>query len=115
MFNHMYSVFFWVKTIVNTISISKLWNILILEFSYILSRIIRRNIHWGMPYSISIEPTTSCNLKCPECPSGLSKFSRITGNITDNVVDRIINQFAKHLLYVTFYFQGEPLIHPKFS
>ncbi|NBW38302.1 MAG: radical SAM protein, partial [Cytophagia bacterium] len=25
----------------------------------------------GLPISISIEPTTSCNLRCPECPSGL--------------------------------------------
>ena len=25
----------------------------------------------GLPISVSIEPTTACNLRCPECPSGL--------------------------------------------
>lgn len=33
----------------------------------------------GMPVSISIEPTTACNLRCPECPSGLRAFTRPTG------------------------------------
>lgn len=32
----------------------------------------------GMPISISIEPTTACNLRCPECPSGLRAFTRPT-------------------------------------
>ena len=48
--------------------------------SYYLTRISKRTIHWGNPFSISIEPTTSCNLRCPECPSGLRQFSRNTGN-----------------------------------
>jgi radical SAM protein with 4Fe4S-binding SPASM domain len=67
-----------------------------------------------MPVSISIEPTTSCNLQCPECPSGLRQFSRPTGKIEDKTMDRIIDQLGKYLMYVTFYFQGEPLLHPKF-
>ena len=33
----------------------------------------------GYPASISFEPTTSCNLRCPECPSGLRAFTRPTG------------------------------------
>ncbi len=115
MFNSVENSLFWVKTIKKATSFSKIINIVKLEVSYIISRLFRKSIHWGMPYSISIEPTTSCNLKCPECPSGLNKFSRLTGNITDEVVNRIIEQFSRYLLYVTFYFQGEPLIHPKFS
>jgi len=115
MFSNMQNKLFWIRRIVITISISRIVNVIKLELSYVFSRIFRKSFHWGMPYSISIEPTTSCNLKCPECPSGLNNFSRNTGNITDSVIDRIIHQFAKHLLYVTFYFQGEPLIHPKFG
>jgi hypothetical protein len=33
----------------------------------------------GLPVSISIEPTTACNLRCPECPSGLRSFTRPHG------------------------------------
>lgn len=68
----------------------------------------------GMPVSISIEPTTACNLGCPECPSGLKKFSRPTGNLKAATNQQIINAIAKKGLYVNFYFQGEPFIHPQF-
>lgn len=33
----------------------------------------------GLPIAASFEPTTSCNLRCPQCPSGLRSFSRETG------------------------------------
>lgn len=67
-----------------------------------------------MPVSISIEPTTACNLGCPECPSGLKKFSRATGNLKKETNQKIIDDFAKKGVYVNFYFQGEPYIHPQF-
>jgi radical SAM protein with 4Fe4S-binding SPASM domain len=83
--------------------------------SYYLSRLLRKSIHWGMPVSISVEPTTSCNLSCPECPSGLKKFSRPTGKITRENFNRILEQMHKHLQYITLYFQGEPLLNQEFT
>ncbi|MFX4910609.1 hypothetical protein ABTB68_19375, partial [Acinetobacter baumannii] len=47
--------------------------------SYQLTKISGKPIQWGYPVSISFEPTTSCNLRCPECPSGLREFTRPTG------------------------------------
>ena len=47
--------------------------------SFTISRIIRKPIVWGMPISYSIEPTNHCNLKCPECPSGLGTLTRPLG------------------------------------
>jgi radical SAM protein with 4Fe4S-binding SPASM domain len=111
----MNNLFFWIKQYAKVVSASRLINAFKLESSYFLSRILRRNIHWGMPLSISIEPTTSCNLKCPECPSGLKKFSRPIGNISQETIEEILMQFGKYLIYISFYFQGEPLIHPYFS
>ncbi len=67
-----------------------------------------------LPVSIGIEPTTSCNLRCPECPSGLRSFSRPTGMIDPSFFNRIIDQVHHHVGYLTFYFQGEPYLHPKF-
>jgi radical SAM protein with 4Fe4S-binding SPASM domain len=83
--------------------------------SYYLSRLLRKSIHWGMPVSISVEPTTACNLNCPECPSGLNKFSRPTGKITREDFKRILDQMHRHLHYITLYFQGEPLLNPEFT
>lgn len=82
--------------------------------SYYLSRITGKANIKGMPMSISIEPTTSCNLRCPECPSGLRSFTRPTGMLDQQLFRRVIDQLAPTLGYLTFYFQGEPFIHPRF-
>jgi radical SAM protein with 4Fe4S-binding SPASM domain len=68
----------------------------------------------GMPLGISIEPTTSCNLRCPECPSGLRSFTRPTGMLQEKVFETVINQLAPSLMNLTFYFQGEPYLNTKF-
>ncbi len=67
-----------------------------------------------MPISIGIEPTTSCNLRCPECPSGLRSFTRPTGMLDETLFRSLIDQLKDTLTYLTFYFQGEPYLHPKF-
>jgi radical SAM protein with 4Fe4S-binding SPASM domain len=82
--------------------------------SYHLSRLNGEVNMKGMPMSISIEPTTSCNLRCPECPSGLRSFTRPTGMLDQELFRRVIDELAPTLSYLTFYFQGEPFIHPRF-
>jgi len=68
----------------------------------------------GLPISIAFEPTTSCNLRCPECPSGLRSFKRPTGMLDVDLFRNVIDQLAPSLNYLTFYFQGEPFLHPQF-
>jgi radical SAM protein with 4Fe4S-binding SPASM domain len=68
----------------------------------------------GLPISIAFEPTTSCNLRCPECPSGLRSFKRPTGMLQSELFRHVIDQLAPSLNYLTFYFQGEPFLHPEF-
>jgi radical SAM protein with 4Fe4S-binding SPASM domain len=82
--------------------------------SYHFSRIQNRVVMKGMPVSISIEPTTSCNLRCPECPSGLRSFTRPTGMLSEKLYRQIIDELAGTLTYLTFYFQGEPFLNPQF-
>jgi radical SAM protein with 4Fe4S-binding SPASM domain len=67
-----------------------------------------------MPVSISVEPTTSCNLRCPECPSGLRGFTRPQGKISVNEFQQLIDHLKAHLMYLMLYFQGEPLLNPGF-
>ncbi|WP_420317117.1 SPASM domain-containing protein [Ekhidna sp.] len=68
----------------------------------------------GLPISMAIEPTTACNLRCPECPSGLRSFSRPTGKLDLVLFEKIMLDVSSHLLYLTFYFQGEPYLNPAF-
>ena len=64
------------------------------------------------PMSLSVEPTTSCNLRCPECPSGLRSFTRPTGMLEVATLKRVLDEIGQHLVYLNLYFQGEPYLHP---
>ena len=64
--------------------------------------------------AISIEPTTACNLKCPQCPSGLRQFTRPTGNLKPGLNKKILDDLGKSLQHINYYFQGEPFINPHF-
>ena len=65
----------------------------------------RKMLAGVMPMVLSIEPTTSCNLRCPECLSGLRGFSRPTGMVELKMVENIMAQMGKWLVYVNLYFQ----------
>jgi radical SAM protein with 4Fe4S-binding SPASM domain len=82
--------------------------------SYQVSKWTKRTVQWGLPVSVSFEPTTSCNLRCPECPSGLRAFSRPTGMLKKDFFSETIDQLSKELMYLLFYFQGEPYLNPDF-
>ncbi len=82
--------------------------------SFYFSRLINKPLQWGYPVSVSFEPTTSCNLRCPECPSGLRQFTRPTGMLQKNFFKETIDDIHKELVYLIFYFQGEPYLNPEF-
>jgi len=89
-------------------------NVAALYISYLLSRISGKAQHWGMPTTVSIEPTTSCNLGCTQCPSGLRQFTRPTGSLDMGLLSKTIDQLSRNLLHLILYFQGEPYLNPHF-
>lgn len=89
-------------------NMAKIWG------SYHLARLLKKPLHWGLPISISIEPTTSCNLRCPECPSGLRSFTRPTGMLGEDIFIKTIDELSAYTLYLILYFQGEPYLNSKF-
>src|SRR5437868_14816442 len=102
------------RNILGKLTFRRLWNGVKVLGSYYASRISNKPIQWGYPVSISFEPTTSCNLRCPECPSGLRAFTRPTGMLQRDFFSETIDQLSKDLLYLVFYFQGEPYLNPDF-
>lgn len=90
------------------------WNASKVLTSFYLSKWTKNAVQWGLPISISFEPTTSCNLRCPECPSGLRAFTRPTGMLENNFFKETIDQLSADLFYLVFYFQGEPYLNPDF-
>ncbi|MDO8549262.1 MAG: radical SAM/SPASM domain-containing protein [Ignavibacteria bacterium] len=86
-------------------------NVIKVVSSFTVSRVIRKPVVWGMPISYSIEPTNHCNLKCPECPSGLGTLTRPLGLLSVEDFKTIIDQVKDTGFYVQLYFQGEPYIN----
>src|ERR1700750_1471164 len=92
----------------------RFYNALKVLASYYVRKWTKKAVQWGYPVSISFEPTTSCNLRCPECPSGLRAFTRPTGMLQNDFFKETIEQLSRDLLYLIFYFQGEPYLNPAF-
>lgn len=102
-----------------TIFLSKLtfrraWNAVKVVMSFYISKWTNKPIQWGVPISITFEPTTSCNLRCPECPSGKREFTRPTGMLENDFFKSTLDELYKEISYLIFYFQGEPFLNPNF-
>jgi radical SAM protein with 4Fe4S-binding SPASM domain len=100
--------------LLSKLTLRRAWNGIKVLSSYYLSKWTGKARQWGYPISISFEPTTSCNLRCPECPSGLRSFTRPTGMLKKDFFTETIDQLHHHLWYLVFYFQGEPYLNPSF-
>lgn len=100
--------------VLQKLSFLKVFNFLKLIIGFHYSRLTNQPKQMGLPFSVSIEPTTSCNLRCPQCPSGLREFTRPTGMLESSFFEKTILQLKNHLHSLTFYFQGEPYLNPDF-
>ncbi len=82
-----------------------------LKSSYLFSSMSGKPAHKGKPAFISVEPTTLCNLRCPECFTTQPGFTRPKGNLTKETFEKIISQSAEYAFYLNLYFQGEPFLN----
>lgn len=96
------------------LTLLKIINLIKLLLSFYLANSFKRLFHWGSPMTVSIEPTTACNLKCPECPSGLRQLNRPLGQLSTSFYQEVINQLEHQLIFLIFYFQGEPYLNRNF-
>lgn len=99
---------------ISKLTLWRVYNILSVIASYYYTRLTGKPKQWGLPFTISFEPTTACNLRCPECPSGLRAFTRPTGRLRTDFFRRVLDELHQQLVYLYFYFQGEPYLNPDF-
>jgi radical SAM protein with 4Fe4S-binding SPASM domain len=92
------------------LTFKKIWNFLKIESSIILSKIFRNPVALGVPYTISIEPTSLCNLRCPECPTGSGMIKRENINLDLKLYCKFIDEIKSTTLHLMLYFQGEPFL-----
>lgn len=97
-----------------TILSKKHINLLQSGFSYLRSSFTGKPEVKGMPISIGIELTNTCNLRCPECITGSGKLTRIQGFMDIGLFKTVIKELGPYLFNANLYFQGEPMLHPQF-
>ena len=95
-------------------SIVKHANAIVAGYSFLQSSLAKRTDISGMPVAISAELTNHCNLKCPECNSGAGIMTRNRGYMEPGLFEKVISELRPYLYNINLYFQGEPMLHPKF-
>ncbi len=85
------------------LNVPRLMNAARVKWSFYNSKKSKNPNVKGFPISLTIEPTTACNLGCPECPSGLKQFTRPEGNIKQDFYKSIIDQVYKKSFYLNFF------------
>ena len=104
-----------VLNFIGKLSFRKLLNILIVQFSFALSNLLKRPLVWGKPWFVSVESTSVCNLSCPQCPVGIGDISRNKKFMDINDYKLLIEEISGTVAMLSLYFQGEPLMHKEFA
>lgn len=98
-----------------SLTVAKLFNLLVLSISYRLSVWSGRPMHRGAPAFLSLEPVNWCNLRCPECPVGTQTLRRAHERLAPAVAEKLLEELKRSLIAVQFFFQGEPFLHSALS
>ncbi len=103
--------FLFIKEICRIVSWKKILNFLKLIITYHFKFFSQGFRLYPHPFSIAIEPTNNCQLRCKECPTGMGTNTRPKGFLQFEDFQKVIDQSADYLLNLTFYFQGEPFLY----
>jgi radical SAM protein with 4Fe4S-binding SPASM domain len=100
---------------IKSLTLRRLWNAGKILVSFFLSAITKRNIVWGVPPVLTIEPTNVCNLRCPLCVTGNGSMERAYGRMDFPTYQRLIDELADRVIYVVLFNQGEPYLNRQFN
>lgn len=93
------------------LSFRKILNLFRVHFSLAVSSLVKRPWVWGRPYTLNIEVTGRCNLRCRACPVGMGILKRPVGDLDFDGFRRVFDQLEGYLVYLILYFQGEPFLN----
>jgi MoaA/NifB/PqqE/SkfB family radical SAM enzyme len=86
-------------------------NLAKIYLSLMLSYLLKKQIVWGYPVTLMIEPTNLCNLKCPMCPSGSGDMKRARGRLSYENFCMILDEIGSYILQLQLWNQGEPFLN----
>jgi len=78
-----------------------------------LERLHRNTRPRALPYVAIVDVSSTCNLKCPYCPTGNRRPSGRSSSLIDvAAVQSLIHEMGDYLVTANLYNWGEPLLHP---
>jgi len=101
--------------VLKALTLKRLANAAKILASFIISALTKRNVVWGYPPIVNIEPTNICNLRCPLCITGSMQMKRPYGHMDFEMYKKMVDQVADRIIYITLYHQGEPYLHREFN
>lgn len=99
------------KSYLRKLTLIRALNLLKIYIGYSLSKLTKKSKVYGLPWGISIEPTHLCNLKCPECPTGMGEIQRGKKEFPIKEYIQIIDQVYKSSQVIQLFLQGEPFLN----
>lgn len=78
-------------------------------------KIERKEFVEGYPYWLTIDPVNYCNLKCPFCPTGQARNSRVKAILSLDNFKKIIDELGPYLIHIDFCNWGEPFLNRQLS
>jgi len=104
-----------VSRVLKALTLKRIVNAVKILSSFLLSAVMKKNIVWGVPPILNIEPVNICNLKCPLCVTGSGQMKRPRGKMEFDVFKSVVDEIADRIIYITLYSQGEPYLNPRFN
>ncbi len=96
--------------ILKSFSIRRLLNLITTRVSLLLSYLFKKPVLYNQPWAITIEPSATCQLSCPECPVGMKDISRKNIFLSNDDFSTILKGISTKTFWLNLYFQGEPLL-----
>lgn len=93
---------------------SKYINLIKISSSWLAGGISGKPLVWAYPVSVGIELSNHCNLRCPHCSSGAGALTRQRAYMSEELLADIVREFSGSVFGSMLYFQGEPMMHPRF-
>ncbi len=106
-----YYYFHLVKSL-KTLDLYKALNLFKLVLSYGKALLLKNTKTWGLPVALSIEPTNTCNLACPDCITGNQEMKRPKGVLSLKSFTLFLSRLPRSIIYLNLCFQGEPFANP---
>jgi len=100
--------------LIRSLTFRRIVNLIKTSLSFFFSALLGKNIIWGRPTILTIEPTNICNLRCPLCTTGSGEMERANGKMSLETFKNIIEKMGDDLFFLLLYHQGEPYINTHF-